>query len=268
MALPAISLKELVEAGLHYGHTTQRWNPLMAPYIFGVRSGVHVIDLEQTVPLFQKAMEAVRDVARKGGRILFVGTKPQASEMIKEAAENCGQYYVNHRWLGGMLTNWKTVSQSIKRLKDLEATLENPKLMTKREILKMKHQVDKMNLVLSGVRNMSGLPDLIFVIDTNREAIAVQEAVKLKIPVVAVVDTNSDPRNITHIIPGNDDAIRSIRLCCDMISAAVVDGLQVGLSDAGVDLGESAEVPATFDLADHGANQKAASNKSDNHQTK
>jgi small subunit ribosomal protein S2 len=242
MALPGIDLRKLVEAGLHYGHTTQRWNPLMAPYIFGVRNGVHIVDLEKTVPLLQKAMEAVRDVAKSGGRILFVGTKQQASEIIKTAAESCGQYYVNHRWLGGMLTNWKTVSQSIKRLKELEGILESPQLMTKKEILKMRREIEKMNTVLCGVREMCGIPDLLFVIDTNKEDIAIKEAVKLKIPVVAVVDTNSDPQNITHIIPGNDDAIRSIQLCCDIIAGAVLEGLQVGLAAAGVDIGGAVEL--------------------------
>lgn len=242
MSLPVINLKNLVEAGLHYGHTTQRWNPLMAPYIFGSRNGIHIINLEKTVPLLQKAMEVARDVARSGGRILFVGTKPQAADIIREAAESCGQYYVNHRWLGGMLTNWKTVSQSIKRLKEIESTLENPQLMTKKEILKMRREAEKMNTVLCGVREMCGTPDLLFVIDTNKESIAIQEAMKLKIPVISVVDTNSDPRNVDYIIPGNDDAIRSIRLCCDLISASILDGLQTGLSEAGVDLGESLEV--------------------------
>jgi small subunit ribosomal protein S2 len=249
MALPIIDIRKLVDAGLHYGHTTQRWNPLMAPYIFGSRNGIHIVDLEQTVALLHKAMEAAYGIAKSGGRILFVGTKPQACDIIKEAAENCGQYYVDHRWLGGMLTNWKTVSQSIKRLKELENTLENAQFMTKKEILKMRREVEKMDTVLHGVREMRGVPDLLFVIDTNKESIAIKEAIKLKIPVIAVVDTNSDPSDITHIIPGNDDAIRSIRLCCDFISASVLEGLQTGLSEAGVDLGESEEVPAEGILA-------------------
>lgn len=243
MALPTFTLKQLIDSGLHYGHTTQRWNPLMASYIFGIRNGIHIIDLEQTVPLLNQAMEAAKQVASSGGRILFVGTKPQAADIIKAAAERCGQYYVNHRWLGGMLTNWKTVNQSIKRLKDIEATLENPQLMTKKEILKLRHEYEKMNQVLCGVREMGGIPDLLFVIDTNKEAIAVQEARRLKIPLIAVVDTNSDPRNITHIIPGNDDAIRSIELYCNLISGAILDGLQAGLSASGVDLGASAILP-------------------------
>lgn len=242
MALPTFTLKQLIDAGLHYGHTTQKWNPVMSPYIFGVRNGIHIIDLEQTVGFLTKAMEVARQVASSGGRILFVGTKPQACEIIKAAAEKCGQYYVNHRWLGGMLTNWKTVSQSIKRLKEIETTLEKPDLMTKKEILKLQREQENMNRVLCGVREMGGRPDLLFVIDTNKEAIAVSEALKLKIPVVAVVDTNSDPRKIAHIIPGNDDAIRSIETYCDLISDAILDGLQSGLSAAGVDLGESADL--------------------------
>lgn len=244
MALPTFDLKQLIEAGIHYGHKTQGWNPLMGPYIFGARGGIHILDLEKTVPLLQKALEVMRQTAAEGGRILFVGTKPQASDLVKAAAERCGQYYVNHRWLGGMLTNWKTVSQSIRRLKDIEATLENPQLMTKKEILKLAREREKMDQVLCGVREMGGIPDLLFVIDTNREAIAIREANRLKIPVIAVVDSNSDPRSITHIIPGNDDAIRSIDLYCRLMTDAVLDGLQAGLKAAGVDLGASAEVPA------------------------
>lgn len=243
MALPTFTLKQLIEAGLHYGHTTQRWNPLMEPYIFGARNGIHIVNLEKTVPLLQAAMEAVREVARSGGRVLFVGTKPQASDIVRAAAERCGQYYVNHRWLGGMLTNWKTVNQSIKRLKKIESILEDPQLMTKKEILKLRREYDKINQVLCGVREMGGIPDLLFVIDTNKEDIAVQEARRLKIPIVAVVDTNSDPRGITHIIPGNDDAIRSIELYCDFMANAVLDGMQAGLSASGVDLGASAVLP-------------------------
>jgi small subunit ribosomal protein S2 len=225
----------------------------MAPYIFGSRNGIHIIDLEQTVPLLQKAMLAAYEVAKSGGRILFVGTKSQACDIIRSAAEKCGQYYVNHRWLGGMLTNWKTVSQAINRLKELESTIENPRFMTKKEIIKMRRQIDKMDVVLRGVREMHGIPDLLFVIDTNKEMIAVKEAITLKIPVVAVVDTNCDPRSITHIIPGNDDAIRSIRTCCDLVAAAILDGVQDGLSAAGVDLGEKTEVPleAAVDLEEN-----------------
>jgi small subunit ribosomal protein S2 len=242
MALPDFTLKQLVDAGLHYGHTTQRWNPLMAQYIFGVRNGIHIIDLEQTVPFLKKAIEVAQQAAGKGGRILFVGTKPQAAEIVKAAAERCGQYYVNHRWLGGMLTNWKTVSQSIRRLKDIEATLENPQLMTKKEVLKLKRERDNMNRNLCGVREMGGVPDLLFVIDTNKEAIAIKEANRLNVPVVGVVDSNSNPQDITYIIPGNDDAIRSIDLLCNLMADAILDGLHAGMAAAGVDLGASAEI--------------------------
>jgi small subunit ribosomal protein S2 len=253
MALPKFTLRQLVDCGLHYGHTTQRWNPLMEPYIFGVRNGIHIIDLEQTVPLLNKALGAVHDVASAGGRILFVGTKTQAVDIIKAAAERCGQYYVNHRWLGGMLTNWKTVSQAIGRLKMMEQDLATPSMMTKKEILKLDHNRAKMDRVLCGVREMGGVPDLLFVIDTNKEKIAIQEARRLKIPVVAVVDTNSDPRVVTHVIPGNDDAIRSIELCCGLIADAVLDGIQEGLSAAGVDLGESSSGPVEQTLFSEGS---------------
>ncbi|MDR0625544.1 MAG: 30S ribosomal protein S2 [Holosporales bacterium] len=253
MTIPAVDIRSLVEAGLHYGHTTERWNPLMSPYIFGSRNGIHIIDLEQTVPLLQSAMSVAYGIAKAGGRILFVGTKAQACDIIKLSAERCGQYYVNHRWLGGMLTNWKTVSQAIDRLKELEATLENPRFMTKKEIIKMRRTVDKMNSVLQGVREMRGTPDLLFVIDTNKEAIAVSEATKLKIPIIAIVDTNCNPNNITHMIPGNDDAIRSIRICCDLISSSVLEGVQDGLSAAGVDLGASSGLPIAEAIAEDSA---------------
>ncbi|MDR1597985.1 MAG: 30S ribosomal protein S2 [Holosporales bacterium] len=255
MALPNFTLRQLVEAGLHYGHTTQRWNPLMAPYIFGVRNGIHILDLEQTVPLLQKALEVARQVASKGGRILFVGTKNQAADIVKAAAERCGQYYVNHRWLGGMMTNWKTVSQSIHRLKYIEATLENPVMMTKKEILKLGRERENMNRNLCGVRDMGGVPDLLFVVDTNKEAISIKEANRLNIPVIGIVDSNSNPQNITHVIPGNDDAIRSIDLCCNLIADAILDGLHAGLSAAGVDIGESVNVE---DLPDEGLSVAAS----------
>lgn len=261
MALPTFDLKQLIEAGIHYGHKTQGWDPLMGPYIFGARGGIHILDLEKTVPLLQKALEVIRQTAAEGGRILFVGTKPQASDLIKMAAERCGQYYVNHRWLGGMLTNWKTVGQSIRRLKDIEATLENPQLMTKKEILKLAHERERMDQVLCGVREMGGIPDLLFVIDTNREAIAIREANRLKIPVIAVVDSNSDPRSITHIIPGNDDAIRSIDLYCRLMADAVLDGLQAGLKAAGVDLGASTELPG--DVTGRALDETAAKDRKD-----
>lgn len=243
MAMPTFTMRQLLEAGVHYGHTTRRWNPKMAPYIFGVRQGIHILDLEQTVPMLHKALETVRDVVASGGRVLFVGTKTQASEVIKEAANRCGQYYINHRWLGGSLTNWKTVNQSIKRMKDMEKSLENPGRMTKKEILTMQRDYDKLERALGGIREMGGLPDVLFVIDTNKEAIAIQEAKRLNIPVIGILDSNSDPEGVAYPIPGNDDATRSITLYCDLISSAILDGLKKEMMKAGVDLGASAELP-------------------------
>jgi small subunit ribosomal protein S2 len=230
---------------VHFGHHTRRWNPKMAPFIFGVRNGVHILDLEQTVSLLQQALQAVRDVVSGGGRVLFVGTKRQASEKIADAAKRCGQYYVNHRWLGGMLSNWKTISNSIKRLKELEARLAEANTgLTKKELLQMTRERDKLERALGGIKEMGGQPDILFVIDTNKEAIAVAEAVKLGIPVVAVVDSNSNPNGIAYPIPGNDDAIRAIALYCDLVSAAVLDGLQQEAIATGADIGEAAELPA------------------------
>jgi small subunit ribosomal protein S2 len=250
MAVPTFSMRQLLEAGVHYGHTTRRWNPKMSPHIFGVRNGIHIIDLDQTVPMLYRALEAVRDVVSGGGRVLFVGTKPQASDPIKQSAIRCGQYYVNHRWLGGALTNWKTVNQSIKRMKEMEEALgEGAHGLTKKESLGMQREYDKLELALGGIRNMGGLPDLLFVIDTNKEAIAIQEAKRLRIPVIAVLDTNSDPAHITYPIPGNDDAMRAIALYCELISAAVLDGLQAEMISQGIDVGESAEAPALEEVA-------------------
>lgn len=242
MALPTFTLRQLFEAGVHYGHVTRRWNPKMAPFIFGARNGVHVIDLEQTVPMFHRALEAVRNVVSGGGRVLFVGTKVQASDKVKEAAKRCGQYYINHRWLGGTLTNWKTVNLSIKRLKDMEEQLAQPGRMTKKEILKLQREYDKLELAIGGIREMGGLPDILFVIDTNKEAIAIEEATRLGIPVVAVVDSNSNPDHINYPIPGNDDAIRAISLYCDLAADAVLDGLQAEMISAGIDIGEAKTV--------------------------
>jgi small subunit ribosomal protein S2 len=245
MAIPDFSMRQLLEAGVHFGHHTRRWNPKMAPYIFGVRNGVHIIDLEQTVPMLHRALQSVRDVAAQGGRVLFVGTKRQAQEAIAEAAKRCGQYYVNHRWLGGMLTNFKTISQSIKRLKELDERVNQPSAgLTKRELLELTRDRDKLERALGGIKEMGGLPDILFIIDTNKEAIAVQEANKLKIPVVAVLDSNSAPDGIALPIPGNDDAMRAVHLYCELVAGAVLDGLQAELSGAGVDLGEQAELPA------------------------
>lgn len=231
------TMRQLLEAGVHYGHVTRKWNPKMAPYIFGKRNGIHIIDLEQTVPMLQKAQEVTKDIVSNYGRVLFVGTKTQAAEKIKEAAKQCGQYYINHRWLGGMLTNWKTISNSIKRMKNLEDQIENPAGLTKKEILNLKREHEKLELALGGIRDMGGIPDLIIVIDTIREAIAVKEAQKLGIPVIAIIDSNSDPDGITYPIPGNDDATKSINLYCDLFSASILEGLQKGMKKSGVDLG-------------------------------
>jgi small subunit ribosomal protein S2 len=238
-------MRQLLEAGVHFGHHTRRWNPQMAPYIFGVRNGVHIIDLEQTVPLLYRALGAVRDVAAGGGRVLFVGTKRQAQDAVADTAKRCGQYYVNHRWLGGMLTNFKTISHSIKRLRELDERVDQPVAgLTKRELLELTRDRDKLERALGGIKEMGGLPDILFIIDTNKEAIAVQEANKLKIPVVAVLDSNSSPDGIAYPIPGNDDAMRAIHLYCDLVSGAVLDGLQAELAASGVDIGEREELPA------------------------
>ena len=229
-------MRQLLEAGVHFGHHTRRWNPKMKPFIFGVRNGIHILDLEQSAPMLGRALEAVRDVTANGGRVLFVGTKRQAQERIKEAAEKCGQYYVNHRWLGGMLTNWKTISGSIKRLRDNEHKLGGDREgLTKREVLEMQRDTDKLNLSLGGIKDMGGLPAIIFVIDTNKEAIAIEEAKVLGIPVIAIIDSNSSPDNITYPIPGNDDALRAIEFYCDIVANAALAGIQAeaGGRDAG-----------------------------------
>ena len=245
MAIPDFSMRQLLEAGVHFGHHTRRWNPKMAPYIFGVRNGVHIIDLEQTVPMLHRGLQAIRDVAAGGGRVLFVGTKRQAQEVIAEAAKRCGQYYVNHRWLGGMLTNFKTISQSIKRLRELDERINEANSgLTKRELLELTRDRDKLERALGGIKEMGGLPDILFIIDTNKEAIAVQEANKLKVPVVAVLDSNSAPDGIAYPIPGNDDAMRAIHLYCELVSGAVLDGLQAELAGSGADIGARAELPA------------------------
>ena len=242
MALPEFTMRQLLEAGVHFGHQTRRWNPKMRPYLFGARNGVHVIDLEQTVPLLHQALVALRDVAAGGGRILFVGTKRQASRPIAETARRCGQYYVNHRWLGGMLTNWKAISGSIKTLADLEATLADEAAgLTKKEMLQLVRRRNKLDLALGGIRDMGGVPDMLVVIDTNKEDIAILEARKLGIPVVAIIDSNCDPDLIAHPIPGNDDAIRAINLYCDLFARAVIDGLQEELAASGADIGAAEE---------------------------
>ena len=244
MALPDYSMRQLLEAGVHFGHHTRRWNPKMSPYIFGVRNGIHVIDLEQSVPLLRQGLEAIREVVAGGGRVLLVGTKRQAQDAIAEAAKRCGQYYVNYRWLGGMLTNFKTISQSIKRLRELDERIEAEESgLTKRELLELTRDRDKLERALGGIKELGGLPDILFVIDTNKEAIAVQEANKLRIPVVAILDSNSSPDGIAYPIPGNDDAMRAIHLYCELVSAAVLDGLQAELAASGVDIGARAVLP-------------------------
>jgi small subunit ribosomal protein S2 len=243
MAMPEVSLRQLLEAGVHFGHHTRRWNPRMAPYIFGIRNQVHILDLQQTVPLMDRALRAVRDVVAGGGRVLFVGTKKAAAEYVAEAATRCGQYYVNHRWLGGMLTNWKTITGSIKRLKQMDEQLGgNTAGLTKKEVLMLTREREKLDRALGGIREMGGLPDIIVVIDVVKEKLAIEEANKLGIPVVAVVDSNADPEGVAYPIPGNDDAIRAINLYCDLIAGAVFDGISAELQASGVDLGASEEL--------------------------
>ncbi|HYE45065.1 MAG TPA: 30S ribosomal protein S2, partial [Caulobacter sp.] len=241
MALPEFSMRQLLEAGAHFGHQTHRWNPKMDRYIFGSRSNIHIIDLSQSIPLLHQALVKVREVAAAGGRVLFVGTKRQASDPVAEAAKRCAQYYVNHRWLGGTLTNWRTISGSIARLRELEGVLDNEagSGRSKKERLQLTRERDKLELSLGGIKNMGGIPDIMFVIDTNKEAIAIQEARKLNIPVIAILDTNCDPDGITYPIPGNDDAARAIQLYVDLIADSVLDGMAAGAAASGVDLGAS-----------------------------
>jgi small subunit ribosomal protein S2 len=249
MALPQVSMRQLLEAGVHFGHQTHRWNPKMGPYIFGARNKIHIIDLSETVPLMNRALVAIRDITAGGGRVLFVGTKRQAADVVASAARKCGQHYVNHRWLGGMLTNWNTISQSIRRLKSLEEEMNGGESggLTKKERLSLHREHEKLERSLGGIKDMGGLPDLLFVIDTNKEAIAIQEANKLGIPVAAVVDTNCNPDGIDYPIPGNDDASRAIHLYCDMVASSVLEGIQRELVAGGVDIGES-ESPVVEDL--------------------
>ena len=243
MAMPEFTMRQLLEAGVHFGHHTRRWNPKMAPYIFGVRNGIHIIDLEQTAPMLHQGLVALRDAVAAGGRVLLVGTKRQAQEAIAEAAKRCGQYYVNYRWLGGMLTNFKTISNSIKRLRELEERIQAEESgLTKRELLQLTRDRDKLERALGGIKEMGGLPDILFVIDTNKEAIAVREANTLRIPVVAILDSNSDPAGIAYPVPGNDDAMRAIHLYCDLVAGAILDGLQAELAASGIDVGAQAEL--------------------------
>lgn len=244
MAAPTVTMQQLIEAGAHFGHQTHRWNPRMKPYIFGARNGVHIIDLSQTVPLFARALDFVHQTARSGGKVLFVGTKRQAQEPVADAARRSGQHFVNHRWLGGMLTNWKTISGSIKRLKTLEEQLSGDTTgLTKKEVLQLTREKDKLELSLGGIRDMGGIPDVMFVIDANKEELAIKEANVLGIPVVAVLDTNVDPEGIAFPVPGNDDAARAVRLYCDAIAQAASTGKGAGIVDSGADVGAMAEPP-------------------------
>ena len=260
MALPDFSMRQLLEAGVHFGHQKHRWNPKMAPYIYGTRNNIHIIDLAQTVPLLHRALEAVSATVAQGGRVLFVGTKRQAAEPIAAAAKRSAQYYVNARWLGGMLTNWKTISRSIQRLRELEQLLGGDAMgLTKKERLTLTRERDKLEKALGGIKDMGGVPALIFIIDTNKEAIAIQEAGRLGIPVVAVVDSNCDPDNISYPIPGNDDAGRAITLYCDLLAKAAIDGISRAQGDAGYDIGAAEEIndPSVLEAVDADAAPKA-----------
>jgi small subunit ribosomal protein S2 len=242
-------MRQLLEAGVHFGHQTHRWNPKMAPFLFGDRNNIHIIDLAQTVPLLHQALVAVRDVVAAGGRVLFVGTKRQASEPVATAARQCAQYYINHRWLGGTLTNWKTISNSIRRLRQLDEMLSGEtRGLTKKETLNLSREREKLERAIGGIKDMGGLPDIIFVIDTNKETIAIEEARKLGIPVVAILDSNSNPDGIAYPVPGNDDAARAIALYCDLVSRAVIDGISQSHIASGADVGAEvepvAEIPA------------------------
>lgn len=242
MALPEVSMRSLLEAGVHFGHQTHRWNPKMGKYIFGARNNIHVIDLSQTVPMMNDALKAVSDTVARGGRVLIVGTKRQASGPVAEAAKACAQYYVNSRWLGGTMTNWKTITQSIQRLRKLDDILENEAQgFTKKERLTLTRERDKLERALGGIKDMGGVPDMIFVIDTNKETIAINEARRLGIPVAAIVDTNCDPDGIDFPVPGNDDASRAISLYCDLIVGAAIDGISRSEGEAGIDMGAAEE---------------------------
>jgi small subunit ribosomal protein S2 len=251
MALPDFSMRQLLEAGVHYGHQTARWNPKMGEYIYGDRNGIHIIDLTQTVPMLDAALNVVRQTVAKGGRILFVGTKRQAQKPIAEAADKCAQFYMNHRWLGGTLTNWKTVSQSIQRLKQLDELMgHGAEGMTKKERLNMEREQSKLQASLGGIREMGGTPDLIFIIDVGKEDLAILEAQKLGIPVIGVVDTNCSPKGVDYVIPGNDDAARAIQLYCDLVARAALDGMTAQMGAAGIDLGALEVAPEEAAVAE------------------
>ncbi len=258
MALPDYSMSELLEAGAHFGHQKHRWNPKMEPFIFDVRNNIHILDLSQTIPLLHRALTAVRDVTKSGGRILFVGTKRQGQEIIANAANDCAQYYMNHRWYGGTLTNWKTISNTIKRLRTIEDLLDNDDLsgLTKKELLKLNREKEKLDTSIGGIKDMGGLPDLIFVLDTVKEQIAIQEATKLNIPIAAIIDSNSNPDGVTYPIPGNDDSTKSISLFCDLISKAALDGIAQSQNETSTDTETAPKVTKN-------KNPKAKDTKSD-----
>ena len=269
MTMPSFTIRQLLESGVHFGHHTRRWNPKMTPYIFGVRNNIHIINLEETVPLLSQALSAIREVAASGGRILFVGTKKSCSEIIAESAKSCGQYYVNHRWLGGMMTNFSTVSNSIKRLKELDEKLDSEDInaLSKKEVLKMTRDRDKLNNSLGGIKEMGGLPDMLFVIDTIKDSIAISEAKTLNIPVVAVLDTNSNPDGIDYPIPGNDDALRAVTLYCNLVSESIIDGLQAEMLKQEKDFDPVEKLPEQIDN-ESSNNEASESNKDTVNETK
>jgi len=244
MTLPAFNMRQLLEAGVHFGHQSHRWNPKMAPFIYGARNNIHIIDLTQTTPMLHQALVKVSDTVAGGGRVLFVATKRQASGSIADSAKRSAQYFINHRWLGGTLTNWKTISQSIRRLRQLDDILADPQGRTKKEVLNVTREREKLDKALGGIKDMGGTPDLLFVIDTNKESIAIKEAKKLSIPIVAIIDTNCDPDGIDFPIPGNDDAGRAITLYCDLVARAALDGLERSQTASGVDVGAAEAPPA------------------------
>jgi len=254
MATPVVTMQNLIEAGAHFGHQTHRWNPRMKPYIFGARNGIHILDLSQTVPLFARALEFISSTSAAGGKVLFVGTKRQAQGPIADAARASGQHFVNHRWLGGMLTNWKTISNSIKRLKALEEQLSGDTSgLTKKEVLNKTRERDKLELSLGGIRDMGGIPDVMFVIDANKEELAIKEANVLGIPVVAILDSNVSPDGIAFPVPANDDAARAIRLYCDAVAQAATRGGQQARASRGEDLGAAVEPTAEPVLVEEAA---------------
>jgi len=246
MTIPTFTLRQMVEAGVHFGHHARRWNPQMASFIYGKKDNVHIIDLQKTYPMLYNALNATREVAAQGGKVLFVATKRQAQEIVKESAERCGQYYVNYRWLGGMLTNWKTVYKSITRLNKLNEMEANNAYegYTKKEILNLKKEREKLAVTLNGIKDMGGQPDLLFVIDTPKESLAIKEAKKLGIPVVGIVDTNANPHEVDYPVPGNDDAIRAIQFYCDLMSGSILDGVQAEMAAKGLEVADTATAEA------------------------